>query len=68
VPRFREGGQDLESVPLAARALDEADLVLILTDHSDVDYAFVVEHARLLLDTRNATRGLPAARGRVVLL
>jgi nucleotide sugar dehydrogenase len=68
VPRFREGGQDLESVPLTARALDEADLVLILTDHSDVDYAFVVEHARLLLDTRNATRGLPAARGRVVLL
>jgi nucleotide sugar dehydrogenase len=68
VPRFRERGHDLESVPLTAKALDEADLVLILTDHSDIDYAFVVEHARLLLDTRNATRGLPAARGRVVLL
>jgi UDP-N-acetyl-D-glucosamine dehydrogenase len=68
VPRFQEHGHDLESVPLTARALDEADLVLILTDHSDVDYAFVVEHARLVLDTRNATRGLAAAGGRVVLL
>jgi UDP-N-acetyl-D-glucosamine dehydrogenase len=68
VARFREHGHDLASVPLTAKVLDGADLVLILTDHSDVDYAFVVEHARLMLDTRNATRGLAAARGRVVLL
>jgi nucleotide sugar dehydrogenase len=68
VPRFREYGLDLESVPLTAEALDQADLVLILTDHSRVDYAFVVEHARLLLDTRYATRGVPGGRGQVVLL
>jgi nucleotide sugar dehydrogenase len=72
VPRFRERGHDLRSVPLTAQALDDADLVLILTDHSRVDYAFVVEHARLLLDTRYATRGVPPsagkARGKVVLL
>jgi nucleotide sugar dehydrogenase len=68
VPAFRQDGRDLESVPLTARALDEADLVLILTDHSAVDYAFVVKHARLLLDTRFATRGLPADRAKVVLL
>jgi nucleotide sugar dehydrogenase len=68
VPRFQEHGRDLESVPLTPRALDEADLVLILTDHSRVDYAMVVEHARLVLDTRYATRGVPGGRGKVVLL
>jgi len=68
IPRFQEYGHDLESVPLTVKALDEADLVLILTDHSAVDYAFVVEHAHLLLDTRFATRGVPCDRQKVVLL
>jgi UDP-N-acetyl-D-glucosamine dehydrogenase len=68
VPRFREHGHDLQSRPLTVQALEEADLVLILTDHTRVDYPLVVEHARLLLDTRNATRGVPGARGKAVLL
>ena len=68
VPRYREGDQDLRSQPLTAETLDAADLVLILTDHSDVDYGFVVEHARLVLDTRNATRGQACRPGRVVRL
>ena len=55
-------------MPLTDGALDEADLVLILTDHSAVDYAFVARHARLVLDTRNATRGVPRGPGKVVLL
>ena len=36
------------------------DCVLIVTDHSDYDYARVVREARLVVDTRNATRGLEA--------
>ncbi|MDR3671651.1 MAG: nucleotide sugar dehydrogenase, partial [Holophaga sp.] len=68
VPRFREYGHDLESVALTAEALADSDLVLILTDHSAVDYGFVVRHARLLLDTRFATRGVPCDRAKVVLL
>jgi len=68
VPRFREHGHDLESVPLTPQALDQADLVLILTDHSRVDYGMVVQHARLVLDTRFATRGVAGGPGKVVLL
>ena len=68
IPRHREDGRELESVPLTARTLGEADLVLILTDHSAVDYRFVVEHSRLLLDTRFATRGVTGRPGQVVLL
>jgi nucleotide sugar dehydrogenase len=58
----------MASVELTAERLDAADLVLILTDHSAVDYAFVLRHARLLLDTRFATRGLRPGPGRLVLL
>jgi len=68
VAQFTEYGHDLASVPLSAQSLDEADLVLVLTDHTAVDYGFVVKHARLLLDTRYATRGVPCDRARVVLL
>ena len=68
VPRFQEQGLDLRSVPLTAEGLDGADLVLILTDHTAVDYRFVVKHARLVLDTRFATRGVAAGRAEVVLL
>ncbi|BDU71216.1 nucleotide sugar dehydrogenase [Mesoterricola silvestris] len=68
VPHFGDGRLDLCSVALTADALDMADLVVILTDHSDVDYAFVLRHARLVLDTRNATRGIKADREGLVLL
>ncbi len=47
---------DLDSVPLTAETLAAADMVLILTDHSGVDYDLVVQHAPLVVDTRNATR------------
>ena len=68
VPRFQEHGRDLHSVPLTEEGLDAADLVVILTDHSAVDYGFVLQHARLVLDTRFATRGVPAGRAERVLL
>jgi UDP-N-acetyl-D-glucosamine dehydrogenase len=58
----------LSSVPLTAERLEESDLTLILTDHACVDYAFVVDRAQLLLDTRNATRGLALDPDRAVRL
>ena len=42
------------STALTAEAVAAADAVLIATDHDQVDYALVVEHARLVVDTRNA--------------
>lgn len=55
VPSLVHEGIDLESSPLTDEALAEADAVLIVTDHTDVDYARVVEKARLVVDTRNVT-------------
>jgi len=42
------------------------DAVLIATDHDDVDYATVVEHAKLVVDTRNACRKAGIAEANVV--
>ncbi len=48
-------------------ALDSYDAVVIVTDHSNVDYAKVVREARLVVDTRNATRKVRGeARGRIL--
>lgn len=60
VPPTRHYSFTLDSVPLTEQTLRAADLVLIATDHSQVDYQFVLRHARLLVDTRNALRGVTA--------
>jgi UDP-N-acetyl-D-glucosamine dehydrogenase len=54
VRRLREENIDLASAPLTADALAAADCVVIVTNHSDVDYALVARAARMVVDTRNA--------------
>ena len=44
------------SVPLTEEALRDADAVMIVTDHSSIDYQWVCRAARVLIDTRNACR------------
>ena len=46
----------LHATPLTDEALQTADCVIIVTDHSDIDYANVVEQSHLVIDTRNVTR------------
>lgn len=45
---------DIASVPLTEDVLKEADVTLLLTDHSAFDYCFIEKHARRIVDTRNA--------------
>jgi UDP-N-acetyl-D-glucosamine dehydrogenase len=47
---------DMKSVELNRRTLKEADIVLLLTDHTSFDYAFIGKHARRIIDTRDAFR------------
>jgi UDP-N-acetyl-D-glucosamine dehydrogenase len=51
-------GAQLTGIPLTLEAVTEADCVVIVTDHRNVDYRWVVENAKLVVDTRNATRPL----------
>lgn len=53
-PEMRKYDIDLESVPLSADNVSSVDCVLIVTDHADVDYQLVADHASLVVDTRNA--------------
>ena len=57
VPRLRSRHLEREmlSVELTAETLKAADAVIIVTDHSRIDYQFIVRNARLIIDTRNAT-------------
>jgi UDP-N-acetyl-D-glucosamine dehydrogenase len=48
----------LASEPLTADYLAGQDCILIATDHSAYDWEFIARHARLLVDTRNATSGV----------
>lgn len=57
VPSLEHEGIDLRSID-AVPAVETADAVVIITDHSNVPYADLVGRARLVLDARNATRGL----------
>ena len=51
---------DLTSVPLTAETLARYDLALLVTDHSVFDYPWIASRARLIVDTRNAFKGLKA--------
>jgi UDP-N-acetyl-D-glucosamine dehydrogenase len=54
VPRFREDGQEFRSVELTPAVVASADCVMVVTDHSDVDYSMIKRTAKLIVDTRNA--------------
>ncbi|HVA72590.1 MAG TPA: nucleotide sugar dehydrogenase [Candidatus Limnocylindrales bacterium] len=55
----------MRSVELTPAALASYDCVLIATDHSAYDYAAIAEAAQLVVDTRNATRGLTQYREKI---
>src|SRR5450830_1101386 len=57
VAEARVAGKTLKSLPvLDANIVRDADCVVILTDHSSVDYTMVEENAQLIVDTRNAIK------------
>ena len=51
------GGEPLSSVALTEDEISASDCVVIVTNHSDIDYARVIELASLVVDTRNALNG-----------
>ena len=68
VPRFDVDDLAMTRVNLDRDALWTADCVVITTDHSSYDWKWVVQNSRLIVDTRNATRGVGTGHARVVKL
>jgi UDP-N-acetyl-D-glucosamine dehydrogenase len=58
VPRLEEDGSVWESVPLTDELLQDMDAAVIVTNHSNVEYGKVLSLTPMVVDTRNATRGL----------
>jgi len=59
--------EDMKSVPLNPQTLAGYDAVVISTDHSSYDYGGIVDAAKLVVDTRNATRRVMRHRDKIVL-
>jgi UDP-N-acetyl-D-glucosamine dehydrogenase len=53
VPCFTEDGHEYQSVALTPEAVGAADCVMVVTDHSAVDYRMIKRQAKLVVDTRN---------------
>ena len=62
----RDYDLQMKSKALSARMLKSYDVVLIATDHSDYDYKWIVDNARLVVDTRNATATVRRGRNKIV--
>jgi UDP-N-acetyl-D-glucosamine dehydrogenase len=60
VGRGRKYDLQMKCAPLDT--LGEYDCVLIVTDHSDYDYQRIVRESQLVVDTRNATRGIQSSK------
>ena len=56
----------MSSQELTPAYLESQDCVLIVTDHSAYDWAWIAEHAPLIVDTRNALKNVAGARARIV--
>jgi UDP-N-acetyl-D-glucosamine dehydrogenase len=64
--RQRQHDLKMASKKLSANMLKGYDCVLISTDHSDYDYAWIVKHSKLVVDTRNATAKVRSGRNKIV--
>ncbi len=66
-PYFKVDGIDLRCVKFNQKTLRSFDCVVIVTDHSNVDYRFIAKNSRIIVDTRNALKDVKD-RSNIVLL
>ena len=57
---------NMSSVELTENVLKTHDVAVITTDHSRFNYQWIVDHAPLVMDTRNATQGLTRGREKII--
>jgi UDP-N-acetyl-D-glucosamine dehydrogenase len=62
VSRIAFNGKELCSLPLDLESVGSFDIVVIVTDHSDFSAGELVKHSRLVIDSRNMTRGIESEK------
>lgn len=68
IPEITIANYTFKSEPLTEELVSGVNLVVIITDHSNIDYRWLVEKAWKIVDTRNVTKAVPNRDGKVVLL
>ncbi|MFA5088135.1 MAG: nucleotide sugar dehydrogenase [Candidatus Omnitrophota bacterium] len=58
IPYLDIGGVKLRSLDLSKNILRQFDAVIIATDHTAVDYRFILTYAKMIFDTRNVYKGI----------
>ncbi|MCH7687235.1 MAG: UDP-N-acetyl-D-glucosamine dehydrogenase, partial [Planctomycetes bacterium] len=61
-------GTVMASQELTDKLISQVDCVIITTDHSKYDFENIVKHANLIIDTRNATKSVQNAGGKIIRL
>ena len=68
VNEVRLNGTVMTSQELTDKLISQVDCVIITTDHSKYDFENIVKHANLIIDTRNATKSVQNAGGKIIRL
>ena len=75
VPTFRVGGNvvlkepvQFENVDLSADLLAHIDCTVFITGHKNIDYTWLVEHSRVVVDTVNVTHNVPGSSDKILRL
>ena len=58
LPYLKIGGINLKGLPFDKNSFKDSDCVVIVTDHSNVDYGFIAENSKLVIDTRNILKNV----------
>jgi UDP-N-acetyl-D-glucosamine dehydrogenase len=65
-PEMRKHNIDMRSIDLNPDVVAQQDCVLIVTNHSSVNYDMIARHAQLIVDSRNAMEDVPEIRAPLV--
>ncbi len=57
LPATRKYQYDMSSIELSAETIKMYDAIIVVTDHTDVDYKLIQDHAQVIIDTRNVYGG-----------
>ncbi|MCC6904896.1 MAG: hypothetical protein IT326_03570, partial [Anaerolineae bacterium] len=68
IPDLHHEGLPLNSVDLDAELFAEMDCVIVVTDHTVYDWQMLADHARIVIDTRNALKRIATPKATVIRL
>ncbi|MFU0800614.1 MAG: nucleotide sugar dehydrogenase [Xylanivirga thermophila] len=65
IPNFTINNREYSSIELTEEVIKNSDIIIITTAHNCIDYQWVVDNAKLVFDTRGATRDIADNEGKV---